>query len=62
MTIFRESANALNIVALGLVAGLVAFITFQSIGTDDPVAGGTGEPAVQQSQHDDLFGEPLAMP
>jgi len=61
--IIREPASTLNVVALGLVAGLVAFITFSALGPDYTVAaGGATEPAGQESQHDNVYGEPLGMP
>ncbi len=62
MSIIREPVSALNVVALGLVAVLVAYITFSSRPADDPVDTGIGaEPTVPQSQPDDFISEPLGM-
>ena len=63
MTIIGEPASVLNVVSVGLVVGLVAFITFQAMGPDDTVAtGNTAEPVVGEPQLDNIYGNPLAMP
>ena len=63
MSIIREPVSALNVVALGLVALFVAYITFSSLTADDAIDTGIGaEPTVLQSQPDDFISEPLGMP
>ena len=68
---FIRTASTLNVVALGLVAGLVAFITFQFMGPEDPIvmgpedpiaAGDDPAPVAQESELDNVHGDPPAMP